>query len=179
MKSNSKEAEAAFGEVYSRFSNRIYAYCFRVTDDSNDANDLFQETFLSFFNSISDIKDSQGRIFPYLLKIARNLCLNSKRTVRNFVNISEIDEYSLVTENKNYENEELLELIAKALDCLEFEYREVFVLRQYQGLSYIEIAELNGESVTAVKNRYWRAKDKIKDILQPYLNDLTKAIKEH
>jgi len=65
----------------------------------------------------------------------------------------------------------MLNLITMALDTLPFVYKEAFILRQYQGYSYKEIAEISDDSIPAVKNRVWRAKEKIKQILAPYLKE--------
>jgi RNA polymerase sigma-70 factor (ECF subfamily) len=81
-----------------------------------------------------------------------------------------IDEWErAIPDFPNYEREELLNLIAVALEYLDFEYREAFVLRFYQDCSYEQIAELTGASISTVTNRIWRAKDKLKTILKPYL----------
>lgn len=163
-------AETAFAEIYLRYSQRIYAYCLRVTGYPDDAKDIFQDVFLKFHDSALK-KGSIDNIMAYLLVIARNHCLNYKRNMKSNVSIEDFD---FSTNDSGYEQKELLDLIAKALDCLEFEYKEAFILRQYHGLSYKEIEDITGASMSAVKNRVWRAKEKIKEILQPYLQDLSK-----
>jgi len=169
MKSlNKKEAENAFSELYSRYSQRIYAYCLRVTGFPDDANDIFQESFTKFFNS-AKTTESIKNIPAFMFAITRNLCLNYKRNKKIKLNL---DDFNFSTNDKGYEQKELLDLIAKSLDLLEFDYKESFILRQYQGMSYKEISEITGISVPAAKNRFWRAKEKIKKILTPYLEDL-------
>lgn len=162
-----QQCEAAFAELYTRYSQRIYAYCLRVTGNQDDAGDIFQETFIRFFNA-AKTSDNINNIIGYLLKIARNLCLNYKRDKKN--NIS-IDDIQLVKTDDSFEQQEMLDLIAMALDTLPFDYKEAFILRQYQGYSYKEISEITNDSVPAVKNRVWRAKEKIKNILSPYLKE--------
>ena len=161
-------AEASFAEIYFRHSDRIYAYCLRVTGNDDDARDVFQDTFINFYNSVKD-NAKVDNLSAYILRIARNLCLNYKRDVK--INI-ELDDINYLTNDESYENKELMQLIARALDLLDFEYREAFILRLYQGLSYKEIGDITGESMSTVKNRVWRAKDRVKTILLPYLEDL-------
>ena len=165
-----KVSEAAFAELYSRYSQRIYAYCLRVTGSAEDSKDIFQETFLKFFDSTRANKDIDN-ISAYLLTIARNMCINYKRN--NKITYS-IEDFNVAINDEEYERKELLQLIARAMEVLEFEYREAFVLRQYHGLSYEEISLITGETMYTVKNRAWRAKEKIKNILEPYLEDLSK-----
>lgn len=106
----------------------------------------------------------------FLITIARNLCLNHKRNRKVTV---AIDDFHFPTsESKNYEQKELLDLIARSLELLDYDHREAFVLREYDGLSYEEVAAIVGTSVTNAKSRAFRAKQKIKAILQPYLKDL-------
>ena len=167
--SEKAEAEPAFAELYSRYSQRVYAYILRVVGSADDARDLYQETFLKFYSSVQEKGDLEN-VIGFILTIARNLCLNFKRDKKlNF----DIDDYNFFTNDKSYEQKELLDLIAASLEVLDFEYREAFILRQYHGLSYKEIAAITGGSVSLVKNRVWRAKEKIKNILTPYLQDMS------
>jgi RNA polymerase sigma-70 factor (ECF subfamily) len=71
-----------------------------------------------------------------------------------------------------YEQQELLQLIQASLELLPEDYREAFVLREYNGLTYQEISEVIGQSIDVVKVRIFRAKKKLRDILAPYLKDL-------
>jgi RNA polymerase sigma-70 factor, ECF subfamily len=174
LSTTKEDADQAFAEMYSRYSNRIYAYCLRMTGNSQDARDLFQEVFIKFYNSAKEIKElnnAQG----FLLKIARNMCLNFKRNKKLILNI---DDYAFCISGKNdekeYEQNELMSLIAGSLELLEFDQREAFILRQYQGLSYKEISEITGKTAGAIKNRYFRAKEKLKEILQPYMIEMSK-----
>lgn len=169
LKGKKNEAESAFAELYARYAQRVYAYCLRVMGTPEDAGDIFQETFLKFYSSVSSHKEMDN-IPGYLLTIARNMCLNYKRDQRTTFNI---DDYNIKVNNNDYEKQELLQLISMALELLEFDYREAFVLRQYQGLTYTEIAEITGDSIPAIKNRVWRAKERIKEILTPYLEDMS------
>jgi RNA polymerase sigma-70 factor (ECF subfamily) len=58
------------------------------------------------------------------------------------------------------------------LEYLDFEIREAFVLKHYQDLSYQEIATLTGVPETTVTKRIWRAKERLKHVLSPFINDL-------
>lgn len=169
LNDNKEIAERAFTELFNRYSSRVYAYCRRFLGDRDEAQDVYQETFIKFHQSAN--KDREMTNVPgFLLTIARNLCMNVKRKERPNVTLEEYmsgDDDSLISDK-----DELLELIKKALELLPDDYREAFVLREYDGLSYEEISKLTNTSLTNVKVRIHRAKQKIKDILQPYLNEL-------
>jgi RNA polymerase sigma-70 factor (ECF subfamily) len=103
------------------------------------------------------------------------LCLNHKRNRKDTVTPEEF-EYTapeLVHRfDAQLESDDLMQHIGIALEYLDFEFREAFVLRFYNDLSYEEIAELTGTSVSTVTNRIWRAKERLKKILAPYINDI-------
>jgi RNA polymerase sigma-70 factor (ECF subfamily) len=71
------------------------------------------------------------------------------------------------------ETSEFLQLITAALELIPDDYREVFVLREYEGLSYAEIAEVVDSSLSNVKVRIFRAKQKIREILAPYIREFS------
>ena len=169
LNSDKKSAEEAFTELYNRHSSRVYAYCRRFLGNKEDAQDVFQETFVRFLDSAK-----QDRIMTnvpaFLLKIARNLCVNAKRKDKKPITFEDY----MVVDNRNNDNNELLKLIKMAIDILPNEYKEIFVLREYNGLSYHEIAEIVEVPLSTVKIRIFRAKQKIREILQPYLRELEK-----
>lgn len=170
LKGKRKQKEQAFTYIYEQYSQRIYAYCLRVVGSKEDANDIFQETFFKFYESAENSKKAAFKnLNGFLIRIARNLCLNHKRDKRKTFTL---EDFEATAPRINYEDKELLDLISNALELLDFEYREVFILRQYQGLPYQEIADIIGLKVSTAKNRCWRAKEKIKEILQPYMKDI-------
>jgi RNA polymerase sigma-70 factor, ECF subfamily len=168
MKGSKKDAEAAFAEIYSRYSQRIYAYCVRVMGVEQDAQDAFQETFMKFYDAKA-LHEELDNIPGYLITIARRICINLKRDKIPTLNI---DDYNITTNDPDSDKKELMTMIAAALELLEFDQREIFILRQYQGLSYREISRITGQQESTLKNRYWRAKDKIKEILTPYMEEM-------
>lgn len=171
MCGNGKEAQLAFEEIYSRHSPRVHAYCLRFLGNKEEAQDIFQETFIRFYQS-RNIERQMTNLPAFLLRICRNLCISSKRNEQKFItyedymsNISESHESSM-------EHNELLALVRMALDLLPEDHREIFVLREYNGLSYADIAETLGESLDSVKVRIFRARQKVREVLAPYLKEL-------
>ncbi|MBX3043787.1 MAG: RNA polymerase sigma factor [Candidatus Kapabacteria bacterium] len=163
-------ASEAFKAIYDRYSPVVHSYCIKVLGYEETAEDVFQETFIKFFNNYSRESD-RFNIQGYLLTIARNLCLNVKRDKKETVSDDYLD--VLYSEEQSYEQKELLGLINRTIELLDEEHREAFVLREYSGLEYSEIAELCKTSVSNAKSRVFRAKQKIKKILEPYLKELS------
>lgn len=171
MVKRNKVGEEAFAILYERHSQRIYAYCRRFLDGVEESNDVFQETFVRFYKSASADREMTN-LPAYLLRIARNLCVNAKRKNKNHASF---EEYMVEDFDDHHSgSEELLGLIKKALETLEDKYREMFILREYEGMSYAEIAEATDESISTVKVRIFRAKQKIRDFLSPYIREIEK-----
>jgi len=93
---------------------------------------------------------------------------------RSHHHTTSLEDYHMpYSEEYSHEKKELLELVTTALALLPEDYRESFVLREYDGLSYQEIADITHTSLATVKIRIFRAKQKIREILSPYLTDLS------
>lgn len=172
LKREKKTAEKAFAELYARYSSRVFAYCRRFLGNKEEAQDIFQETFIRFHQSASNDKEMTN-VPAYLLKIARNLCLNYKRQEKQDV---QFEEYMFAADDVQEvdEKKELLNLLKTAIELLPDDYREIFVLREYDGLTYKEIADVTGDKLVNVKVKIHRAKQKLKDILAPYMDEMKK-----
>ena len=169
LRTEKPKANLAFAELYNRHSSMLHAYCYKIIGDEDAAEDIFQESFIKFYQNVSN-ELPNSNIPGFLVKIARNLCLNYKRDKRPTVPIEDLD--FIFQDSQNYEQKELLDLITRSLDLVEDDYKEAFILREYSGLSYDEIAEACNISLSNAKSRVFRAKQKLKSILQPYLKDL-------
>lgn len=170
FRAGGSQRPAAFEEIYARYSQRVYVYCRRMTGNADDADDVFQDTFKRFYEAAT--AEGVTNILSYLLRSARNHFLNARRTASRWSPFTENDD--VADHAPVYEREELHAMIAAALDLLDVSYREAFVLRFYEGLSYKEIADITGDSVSALKVRVMRAKDQIRTILAPYIDDIAR-----
>lgn len=164
------EAEQAFSELYNRHSTMIYAYCVRVLGDREAAADAFQETFIRLLQSAKRLIELEN-VKGYILRIARNLCLNEKKR-RSIAPDVEFDEsmYNPGVSRKA-ERDEMLGLIEMAVELLPIDMREAFVLREYDGLSYNDIAQVLNVRLETAKVRVFRARQRLRDVLEPYMND--------
>lgn len=169
MKGKRKSRDEAFKEIYLRYSRLIHGFINTYIKDSDAAEDIFQDTFIKFFD-IAQKKEIRN-IQAYLLTSSKNLCLNYLRGRKSNIEINE----AILSENNDIvEKNEMLELILSSLDLLDDIYKQCFILREFEGLSYNEIGEKLDISGDNAKVRTLRAKRKIIEILQPYLKDLSK-----
>lgn len=162
-------AEKAFMEVYKRYSTGINAYCTKILNDRITAEDIFQETFIKFYESVNPKVNTN--IAGFLVTIARNLCLNHKRNRKQKVDITEMEFLSY--DVQNYENVQMLEFVNTAVDLLDEEYKEALILREYNNMEYDEIAQVLNITAINAKTRVCRAKKKVKELLKPYLKEIT------
>lgn len=173
---------AAFDALIAERSGEVYGLLYRLTENSEDARDLTQETFLRAFQSIGQFRgDSDLRTWIYRIAInqARNRWRWWRRRRRD-VTISLDSENahgkqplveSLRSElDKSPEQETLAHererALRKALRSLSLSYRETVILRDIEGFTYEEIAETLGISVGTVKSRLARGRHELRQRLE-------------
>ncbi|MES2767011.1 MAG: RNA polymerase sigma factor [Bacteroidota bacterium] len=167
----SGSSRAAFNEIYERHSMRVYTYCRRILGDSALAEDMFQETFVRFFENAKTEREMTN-LPGYLLRIARNLCLGEKK--KQHRQTVSFEEFRFASHDISYESTELVRLVETALETLKEDFREAYVLKEFLGMSYNEIAEMTGATLSVVRIRIFRAKTQLREILAPYIEDLQK-----
>ncbi len=165
---NRKSARLAFDELYNRFSTKIFTYCNRILFDSELAEDIFQETFLRFLESAKKERNMTN-VSAFIFRIARNLCINEK--ARKHHSFLSFEELIYPVSDQSYETKERVDLLETALQALPQKYREVLVLKEFLGMSYQEIAEVLDSTLPSIRIRIYRAKQKLRDILAPYIEE--------
>ncbi len=155
---------AAFDELVARWQRRIRGVIYRIIGREEDARDICQETFLKAFRGIGSFK-REARFSSWLYQIAINLCRDRlrRRKGRMVVGLEEIDELEDLprvgrapTALDMVEAHDLSRKVAAAVACLPDEQREVIVLKEYQGLTFPEIAETLQIPTSTVKTRLYR-----------------------
>lgn len=170
LKSKDKSvSRQAFEEIYSRYANKIYTYCRKVLFANDMSEDIFQDIFVKFYESVQKV-DQMSNVQGYLIKIARNLCLNEKQR-RNIIKV-EMDEEKFLYNDPSIENNEIADLLHTSLDALPEEYKEVIVMKEFMDMNYKDIAIALDLSVPVVRIRIYRGKKKLREIMAPYINDL-------
>lgn len=160
----------AFDEIYSRYSSKVYTYCKKVFPNDAVAEDIFQETFIKFYET-SNRNIEMTNVIGYLITICRNLCLNEK-SKKNSQNVS-LDNIEVVHyDEDNVDKKQIKEILDKAIQALPQNYREVLIMQDTFEMSYQEIADVLNESLSSVRIKIFRAKSKLKEILSPYIKEL-------
>ena len=134
-----------FGELLERYEREVFAYALRLSADRDEADDLYQDTFLAAFRGWPPPRRGNERAWLY--RIATNKAIDRGRRTRPKVNLDDVE---LVAPERDSATS--LD-IARAVERLAPGQRAAFVLRQVQGLSYAEIAETLGCSQEAARAR--------------------------
>ena len=135
-----------------------------------DAEDVVQEACLRAFSFFHSFQGENGR--PWLLTIVRNSCYTFLQKNKRLDTVTEFDEQLHSPETETVADPETWivqqpgrEAIHKALEELPLEYREVITLRELEGLSYREIAEVTGAPLGTVMSRLARARKRLEQSL--------------
>jgi RNA polymerase sigma-70 factor (ECF subfamily) len=157
----------ALSELVKKYEQTIYNFAFKICRDKNYAEQIMQETFYSMVKSLHQF-DHHSKLSTWLYRIVANHCLMMARKMRNRPFVSFDDEENLFEEKyaadwnsipyKDAENKELKNILDKAIQNLSPDYRLVFLLRDVEGLSTEETAQVTELSIPAVKSRLHRAR---------------------
>jgi RNA polymerase sigma-70 factor (ECF subfamily) len=154
-----KGSRAAFEELYSRYRGPLYGFFWRRLDSPERAEDLAQETFLVVIRGVSRY-EPRALVRTYLYAIALRLLANERRKPRD------LSPGHATTEPDSPPVQESSLWIKEALDRLGPSEREILMLREYEQLSYSEIAELLRLPVNTVRSRLFRARTALKEELE-------------
>ena len=147
-------------KVFRKFHRRLFVYCSKVLGSPEQAEDVVGEVWERIVKLRSNPPEVHSPI-GFLLKIARNLCLNHIRSRREHMSLSAVDE-SEHPSTSTQEQSEMEERLVGALDSLPLETREILILNAYCGYRFDEIATMLDKSPEAVWARASRARAQLR-----------------
>ncbi|MDQ3713279.1 MAG: sigma-70 family RNA polymerase sigma factor [Acidobacteriota bacterium] len=173
--------EAAFGEIMRRYRSPITNYIYRFLNDYEEAVDLAQETFVRVYFAIERYH-TEYAFSTYIYRIATNLAISEirRRKRRRLVSLTGLFQYDNKEaqdfnppDEKSLPDENLIEseqsqTIARAIATLPEKYRAPIVLRDIEGRSYEEIAQIMELGLGTTKSRISRARGLLREKLQKY-----------
>ena len=155
--------DEAFDVLLMRNQEHLFAYILRLTQDTEQANDIFQETFMK---AIVCIRGHQyratGKFSAWLMRIAHNLVVDCARSNRNISQLDEEEKNEILNNNLNFSQEcyeqEMLRMadadtLAKMIGMLPQMQQEIVHLRFYEELSFKEIAQITNVSINTALGR--------------------------
>jgi RNA polymerase sigma-70 factor (ECF subfamily) len=167
----------AFTDLVNRYERKIFRLAKHITQNDEDAEDVLQETFLKAYSNL-DTFQGQSKFYTWLVRIAVNEALMKLRKRKSDKTVSldepqDTGEETVTREiavwdgdpEQRYSQEELRDILERAIDSLKPSFRTVFILRDIEELSTEETAESLGISVPAVKSRLLRARLQLREKL--------------
>lgn len=157
----------AFNGLVARWQERIHHFAYRYFANSEDASEITQKTFIKAYQKMDSLDDAT-KFGSWLYRIANNLCLDElKRTGRKQTTSLEALKTAPKTEFVRAADDGLLRneaivLLHKALLQLPNEQRLVVIMKEYEGFTFAEIAEILNEPVNTVKSRLYYALKSLK-----------------
>jgi RNA polymerase sigma-70 factor (ECF subfamily) len=167
---------AAFEHLVARHTAMIFRVAMHIMASREDAEEVVQDAFLRAFQHLQDF-EGRARFSTWLTRIAVNAALMKLRNLRRATTISldqEADEGGTLADKvadwkpnpeQLFSRTELREILQRALASLPHSYRVVFLLRDVEGVSVADTAEMLGLSIPNVKARLFRARIKLREQL--------------
>jgi RNA polymerase sigma-70 factor (ECF subfamily) len=163
----------AFGQLVSNHMRKAYAFALGIVGSPSDAMDLSQDAFVRAFRSMKRFKPGEP-FYPWYYRILRNLCFNHLRDrARRGRILREASKEGLRPGTYGFtpspealaERNTVRKAVWEAIGTLKEEHREIIVLREFEGHSYKEIAELVGIPIGTVMSRLYAARKSLKAAL--------------
>jgi RNA polymerase sigma-70 factor, ECF subfamily len=158
---------AAFDEVYARYEAMVFNLALRLSGSAEEAADLTQEIFLRVYRHLASFR-GQSALKTWLFRIALNHCRERLGRFRPTVQPVDDEEGGVVLTDPGRDPEELAaaaeegRIVTRALGRLHPIFREAVILRDLEGMSYQEIAEVMGVRVGTVRSRIARGREQLR-----------------
>jgi RNA polymerase sigma-70 factor (ECF subfamily) len=172
--------KAAFDLLVKRYQHKVIGLIGRYVQDHSEALDVAQETFIKAYRALDNFR-GESAFYTWLYRIATNTAKNylvtrSRRPPGTDVDIDDVLQAESETELRDIETpehslyrDELVSVMASALEALPEELRVAITLRELEGMSYEEIAVVMDCPIGTVRSRIFRARDAIDKELKPLL----------
>ena len=152
---------STFGELLKHHEREIFAYALRITGDRDEADDVYQETFLAAFKGWPPPRRGQERAWLY--RIATNKVIDRARKAKRLVRLSDVTDLRLAAPERD--GVSLADLTA-AVKVLPAGQRAAFVLRKVEGLGYADVARVLECSEEAARSRVAEAMKKVREAMK-------------
>lgn len=184
---------AAFTELVTRYQNRLLTLLANLVPNRQQAEDLAQDVFLRVYRSRKTYQPD-AKFVTWLFRIAANVASNA---IRSHVRRREIhlappagNESSAISleqlakaasgalPTRRLDKTELAEIVRTAMESLNDQQRVALMLSKFEEMGYQEIADTMGLTVSAVKSVLWRARENLRTMLEPYVADGIRPLKD-
>jgi RNA polymerase sigma-70 factor (ECF subfamily) len=173
--------KSAFDLLVLKYQHRIMHLVNRYVKDPSEAQDVAQDTFIKAYRALADFR-GESAFYTWLYRIAINTAKNyllsrSRRHFDNEIDVQDAEQVENAAQLKDMDtpenllmNEQIVKVIKEAIEKLPEEMRIAITLREFEGMSYEEIAEAMDCPIGTVRSRIFRAREAIDEKLLPLLN---------
>lgn len=173
--------EKAFEELVRRYQRQVANIIYLTLGNREAIEDLTQEVFIRVYKSLARFQHDAS-VYSWIYRITVNLCIDEirRRKIKRTISLQFFSDHKLEQEKKFKDKataadrvltEERRSMVREALQKLSPLQRTVIVLREYEDLSYDEIAKTLNISTQAVKSRIFRARDELRKLLEGYFGE--------
>lgn len=166
--------DRALEALIAKYTPSVYRFGMRMCRDPEDAKDVLQDTLLAAARGLRDFRGGSS-LATWFYTVARSFCIKKRRKSKDAPPTTEpLDEGAReipaheAPPDEAAAGHELAHVLDQALAKLDPAHREVLVLRDVEGLTAPEVAEVLGVSTDAVKSRLHRARSALRSLMEPY-----------
>jgi len=157
--------ESAFNYLANKYQQKIYWHARRMLGNHMDADEVTQEVLIVIYNKLKTF-NFRSSLYTWIFRITSTRSINqiNRRKLKRLFFLEETDHNLLKDDNEiltGIENKEKLKKLDKVLQKLPVKQREVFIMRNFEELSYEEMSDITGKSVGGLKSNYFHALQKI------------------
>jgi len=161
--------ESAFNRLAVKYQERIYWHARRMTGNHLDADEIVQEVLMVLYNKLKTFEfKSSFYTWIYTITNTRSINYLKKKSLKSFFSLDEISNKKFEQKDviDDIESKHKIEKIESAMQKLPVKQREVFIMRNFDEMSYEEISQITGKNVGTLKANYFHALNKIKEMVK-------------
>lgn len=159
---------AAFDQLILRHQERVYAIAYHMIGNADDAADIQQEVFVRAWTKLGGFR-GEAAFATWLSRIVVNACIAHKRRPRSAGTLEDLPEPACPDLPNGSERMVDGVVVRQVLDQIPAKHRTLLVLREVQGMSVGEVAQVTGSSVEAVRKQLWRVRKLFGKLLRQHL----------
>ena len=161
--------EFAFKQLVNKYSQKIYWHARGMLNNHFDADEVVQEVIIVLYKKLHTF-NFESNLYTWIYRITSTRTLNfiRKKRVKDFFSISDEKYDNLESENdiqNNYEKKDEIIRVEEALKKIPIKQREVFIMKNFEEMTYKEISEITGKSIGGLKANYFHALKRITELL--------------
>jgi RNA polymerase sigma-70 factor, ECF subfamily len=164
--------ESSFKVLLSRHKEKVRNIIYLTLNSSEPVDDITQDVFITVYKNLNNFR-FESQFTTWLYRITVNKCKDyiRKKKIRSvFLPLKEHEQTGY--EQDHFNNQDISQMVHKAISKLPEKLRIPLLLKDIEGLSYQEIAETVECEVGTVKSRIFRAREGLRNILEPYRQEL-------